>query len=984
MSNGSSNAARSTQQSDVSSTNEIVHRRVQNVLLVWLDNNIDNNSDDCQNTITQLRSVMNEINTFTDGEQCIQFIEKTTDNKMCMLISGALGQTIVPHVHGMSQMDSIFIFCGNQKLHQEWIRDWSKIKGVFTEINPICAALKVASKQCEQDAMSISFVSTNDGASSKNLNHLDPSFMYTQLLKKILLSIQFEGKHFNEFIEHCRKQFTGNAHELDNINMLEKDYRNKTPIWWYTYECFLYPMLNLGLRTMNVDIIIKMGFFINDLHSHIEQLHSEQFGGHFDEQTLTLFRGQGLTISSFEQMKKDLGGLMSFNNFLSTSKKRAVSMKFLENILNKPDSVRVLFVMKIDLTQSRTPFASINDVGCFGDEEDEVLFSMHSVFRICDIQPISEKTRLFQVNLTLTSDNDEDLCQLTDLIEKETLIGQKGWYQLGAVLIKMGQNKKAEEVFEILLEQTDQESKRQHLYHRLAWAKEGQGKYREAIEFYEKAVEIKKKTLAPNDPSLAMSYNNIGNVHQNMSDYPEALSSYEKALAIQQQSLSPNHPDLAKCYNNIGLIHLKMRDYAKALVSIEKALGIFQQSLSLNHPDIASSYNNIGLVYQHMRDYPKALSPSEKALTIQQQSLPSDHPNLAVSSNNIGIIYFNMGDYAKALDFIGKALAIIQQQTVPSNYMDLGESNRFMGAAYHRVGDYPKAIASYEEALAIKQQSLSSNHPHLIVLYSTIGWVYENMGDYLKALSCCEKALAIPRETLAADHLALGESYTLAGWVCDKIGDYPKALLYHEKALAIYQQPLPPNHPNLGNCYNNIGLVYMHMVDYPKSLSNHEKGLTIRQLSLGADDPNLAESVNNIGLVYMNMKDYSKALWYLEKALAIRQKIPRSNDPDLGESYHNIGLVYENTKDYVKALSYLEKGLSIRQQSLPSNHPDLAMSYGQIGHLYLSMEEYFKALAFYQDAVNIAQQFLPSDHPHRQWYINNLDDLRKTLLVTYF
>src|SRR4051812_3831162 len=52
--------------------------------------------------------------------------------------------------------------------------------------------------------------------------------------------------------------------ELKNVDKLQEKYRDETPIWWYTYECFLYLMLNRGLRTMDTDIIIKTGFFIND------------------------------------------------------------------------------------------------------------------------------------------------------------------------------------------------------------------------------------------------------------------------------------------------------------------------------------------------------------------------------------------------------------------------------------------------------------------------------------------------------------------------------------------------------------------------------------------------------------------------------------------------------------------------------------------------------------------------------------------------
>jgi hypothetical protein len=65
-------------------------------------------------------------------------------------------------------------------------------------------------------------------------------------------------------------------------------------------------MLNRALRLMNVDIIIKMGFFID----------------HHSANSFTVYRGQDMSKVDFEQMVKTKGGLISFNNFLSTSKRR--------------------------------------------------------------------------------------------------------------------------------------------------------------------------------------------------------------------------------------------------------------------------------------------------------------------------------------------------------------------------------------------------------------------------------------------------------------------------------------------------------------------------------------------------------------------------------------------------------------------------------------------------------------------------------------
>ena len=563
-----------------------------------------------------------------------------------------------------------FYFCGDKNRHEQWAKEWSKIKGVFTEIKPICEALKQASQQCEQNAISISFVPTSGDASSKSLDRLDPMFMYTQIMKEILLAITFEQQHFKEFIDDCVLIFDDNKEELENINKLKRNYRNETPIWWYTCQCFLFPMLKCALRISDVDIIIKMGFFIGDLHRQIEQLHKKQSAGHSAGKILTVYRGQGLSKADFQKMTETKGGLMSFNNFLSTSKDRNVSLRFGRSALADPNSVGILFVMTIDPSKSKTPFASINGISYF-PEEDEVLFSMHTVFRIHDIKSMGENQRIFQVDLTLIGENDDkDLRKLTDRIREETFPDSEGWYRLGLVLRKMGQFQKSQQVFEALLDQATDEGDKGNICHSIALAKYRQGEHKEAITFYEKSIEIKKNTLPPNHSGLADSYNNIGMVYDEMGESSKALSYYEKALEIKQQSHPSNHPDLATAYNNIAIVYNSMGEYSKALSSHEKALEIRQQSLPSNHPHLASSYCNIGAVYNNMDEYSKALSYYEKALEIDQKSLPPNHPDLAGDYYNIGLLYEKIGDYLKARSFYERAVNI-GQHSLPPGHPDL-------------------------------------------------------------------------------------------------------------------------------------------------------------------------------------------------------------------------------------------------------------------------------------------------------------------------
>ncbi|CAF1438646.1 unnamed protein product [Adineta steineri] len=814
-------------------------QQMQNVLLVWLDSNIDQTNDDCQNIITKLRCTVNDTNTFTDGDQCLEFIQTVVDNKVCMIISGSLGQHIVPRVHNMSQVDSVFIFCGNKEHHEEWVKDWSKIKGFFTDITLICEALKEAAHQCEQNATPMSFVGTN-----KKLDQLDPSFMYTQIIKEILLTITFNQNHIQDYLNYCRDAFKDNTEEIENIKHLECEYQNKTPIYWYTCQMFLYPMLNRALRLMDGDIITRMGFFIGDLHRHIKQLHQEQYAGTTTTDTFTVYRGQGLSTEDFEQMSKTKGGLISFNNFLSTSTIRKVSLGFAQDTTLNPDQVGVLFIMQINPSQSTTPFASVVGISAM-KREKEVLFSMHSVFRIQDIKQMDGNNRLYEVSLTLTADNDPELSRLTDYIRKESYPNSEGWYRLCIVLRDMGQFDKAEDIYQVLLEQTKDDKDKSRIYHELGLIKDDLGKYQEALTFYEKSLVIREKAFPTNHLNLAASYNNIGLVHYSIANYPKALSSFEKALEIKQQSLPPNHPDLAMSYNNIGSVHSDMANYPKALSSHEEALKIRQQALPPNHPDLAMSYNNIGSVHFDMANYSKALSSHEKALEIRQQLLPPNHPSLASSYDNIGEVHRNMANYPKALSF-------------------------------------------HEKALEIKQQSLPSNHPHFAYSYENIGLVHNYMGNYSKALSSHEKALKIRQQSLPPNHPDLAMSYNNIGLVRDSMGNYPEALSSHERAFEIRQQSLPPNHPDLATSYNNMGEVHVKMGNYAEALSYYEKALEIQDHSLPSNHPDLAKSYNNIGEVYAKMGSYSKVRTFYEHAIRIGEQSLPSNHPELQKYRNNL------------------------------------------------------------------------------------------------
>ncbi|CAF0896324.1 unnamed protein product [Adineta ricciae] len=774
---------------------------MQDVVVIWLDNQIDHNNADCQLTIAQLEHITDNVTTFTDNDECVEYILNCNDHQVYLIVSGALGQYLVRCIHDIPPLHSIFIFCQNKSYHEQWARHWNKIKDVFTDITSLCQAIQNTFHKDEPNVTPISFV-----PSGKRLDLLNPSFMYTQLFKEILLTIEFEDKHIEEFVRHHPGLITLDGTHSNDVKQSVRDYRAKKPIWWYTRGNSLHSMLNDALRIMDGDVLVRMGFFVTDLHHNIEQLHKEQFvNTSWSSLVFTVYRGQGLSHTDFEELRNTIGGLMSFNSFFSTSRKRDISSLYAESNANNPKLVGILFTIQVDPSQSTAPFALVGNHGLFL-QENEVLFSMHTAFRIHHIKIISTDRPLYEVNISLTLDSDEELRTLTDHIRRESHLDGKGWTRLGQLLIQLGQHNKAKAIYDTLLNQTSDDSDEGLIYHQLGRVRYEQGLFQEAITFYAKSLVLLEKSFPANHPDLAASYNSIGSVYKNMGDYRKALEYYEKALSIDQHSLPANHPSIATCYNNIGLAYDSMGDYPKALEYYEKTLSIRRQSLPANHPSIAASYNNIGSVYDSMGEYRKAVEYYEKTLSIDQHSLPANHPSIATSYNNIGSVYDSVGDYRKALEYYEKALSI-QQQSLPANHPHLATCYNNIGLVYYSMGNYPKALEYYEKALSIQQHSLPANHPDLATCYNNIGSVYDSVGDYRKALEYYEKTLSIQQQSLPANHPHLARSYNNIGLVYDSMGDYPKAHFYCERAVQIAKYSMSPNHPHLLTFERNLECV---------------------------------------------------------------------------------------------------------------------------------------------------------------------------------
>ncbi|CAF0837930.1 unnamed protein product [Rotaria sp. Silwood1] len=207
-----------------------VHRVLQDFLVIWLDSNVDESKNDFKKSIQRLRHIVASVITFTDVQECIDFLSEIKNERVYMIVSGSVGRHLIPEIYTWPQLNSIYIFCGKQSVHEEWAKAISKIKGVYTKIKPICKALQIDREQCDQAMISISF------------HGIDALFMCTPLLKEVFSEIDDDkAKSIKELVDYCRLQDDIPENEIANV---EQEYNLHKPIWWYTAPCFISSMLN--------------------------------------------------------------------------------------------------------------------------------------------------------------------------------------------------------------------------------------------------------------------------------------------------------------------------------------------------------------------------------------------------------------------------------------------------------------------------------------------------------------------------------------------------------------------------------------------------------------------------------------------------------------------------------------------------------------------------------------------------------------------
>jgi tetratricopeptide (TPR) repeat protein len=220
------------------------------------------------------------------------------------------------------------------------------------------------------------------------------------------------------------------------------------------------------------------------------------------------------------------------------------------------------------------PYAHI---GLYSDvpAESEVLFSLGTIWRI---KSITHDKHLCTIELTSCKELDLELDRLPEKYTNDNAT----FISLGDILHELGDENEAEWCYRKMLDQYSKDDETTGiLYYKIGMIQFEKKLYFEAFRNLIEAVSLlrqsKNKQIMTtssrsiykycDELSLLKIYNNIGFIHEKNGKFKEAAQHYEQALEDKS-----SHTEQVIAYRNFGLLHFRLGNYNAAKEHHETAL----------------------------------------------------------------------------------------------------------------------------------------------------------------------------------------------------------------------------------------------------------------------------------------------------------------------------------------------------------------------------------------------------------------------------
>ncbi len=229
-----------------------------------------------------------------------------------------------------------------------------------------------------------------------------------------------------------------------------------------------------------------------------------------------------------------------------------------------------------------------------------------------------------------------------------------------------------------------------------------------AQRYFEEALKIYDTKFPKNLKEKADVSNLLGVSLWNLGQKEKALDYYNQALNIRKKLYGDDHEIIAGSYNDIGLLYAN-DDLEKAAEYYQKAINIYEKKLGNTHPRVANLYNNLALLYQKQNDFSKSETFLEKVLAIRIKTMGEKHPNVAFVKNSMAFLALEKNQIEKAKNLSAEALSIYKEK-YGEKHPELANTYRILASIERQNNQFDNALNLYQKALIANSKTFNATN----------------------------------------------------------------------------------------------------------------------------------------------------------------------------------------------------------------------------------------------------------------------------------
>ena len=484
------------------------------------------------------------------------------------------------------------------------------------------------------------------------------------------------------------------------------------------------------------------------------------------------------------------------------------------------------------------------------------------------------------------------------------------------------------------------------------------GELKTAREHMERAVELHRQVLDPDDAEIDEITAEVAWLIAQLGDRTEAIEILKGV--VQRQTLALGGEARATLISRTFLLEIERNQGVHRLEDAEALVETNTRVLGADNWLTLTALSNLGKLQMTVSDYKKAEVTFRKALEGCLTVGGPDHPDTLVSNHNLALSIFLLGRYDEARQLLEKTIED-KARVYGRDHLETVTVRLDLAKVLENLGRFDEAEPILVKGLASLKEILGDRHPSVLSATAKLANAYLARRHLAKAEPIFGELIPRSIEVNGQHHSATIAHQGSFGLLLHYSGRNEEAVKVLLEAVSSSRASLGENHLSTLTCEDTLGMAYHALGRLEEAERLHRHASQQRQLQLGEEHPDTITGLNNLAGVLNSSGRKDAAVKLFRRVHELSVRALGENHPQTLGYQQNLAATLHLMGEFEKAEPlYLE---CIERMTAEHGAEATAPWRSNLASLYQAQARHDESVKLFREVLEIYEKRHPESHP---------------------